>query len=249
MFRDFQEKAAFYVENQKTLIAQKKSAVKFGDGIVTSMPKASIVKNLEDTGKLQVKSIINTTNWFDSHEDVHIRGLWNRSLKNSKWLMHVQEHQSTKFDKIIADGEDLKAMVEDYTWQELGYDAKGITQALAFDSLVKKERNEYMYGQYLKGYVQNHSVGMMYVSLKLAVNDPQYKEEFAVYETYYEDIANKQDVDESGIFYAVLEAKIIEGSAVPRGSNSMTPTQSIESVKNTSIASAKATQSFFNHLI
>ena len=89
---------------------------------------------------------------------------------------------------------------------------------------IKRNRNAYMLDQYAKGYVKNHSVGMKYVKLSLAINDEDYKEEFAVWNEYIDIIANKQNTIENGFFYAVKEAKVIEGSAVPLGSNTITPT-------------------------
>ncbi|KKK49589.1 hypothetical protein LCGC14_3133520, partial [marine sediment metagenome] len=42
-------------------------------------------------------------------------------------------------------------------WSELGFDFEGQTQALVFESTIKKERNEFMFKQYAKGFVKNHS--------------------------------------------------------------------------------------------
>ncbi len=52
----------------------------------------------------------------------------------------------------------------------------------------------------------------------------KYKEEFAIWNKYFDQIVNKQDLEDSGYFWAVKEAKVIEGSAVPIGSNIVTPT-------------------------
>ena len=68
---------------------------------------------------------------------------------------------------------------------------------------------------------------MRYVKLALAVNDKDYKEEFAVWEKYIDRIANKEETEATGYFWAVTEAKVIEGSAVLKGSNYMTPTLSV----------------------
>ena len=81
-----------------------------------------------------------------------------------------------------------------------------------------------MFKQYADGNVQNHSVGMRYVKLFLAVNDEDYKEEKSVWDKYYPTIANKEAAAAQGYFWAVTEAKVIEGSAVPIGSNQITPT-------------------------
>lgn len=94
-----------------------------------------------------------------------------------------------------------------------------------------------MFEQYAKGYVKEHSVGMRYVKLELAVNseDKYYRDEKEVWDKYIDQVANKETAEEQAYFWAVLEAKAIEGSAVVKGSNFATPTISVEAVKDTSI--------------
>jgi hypothetical protein len=115
------------------------------------------------------------------------------------------------------------------SWKSLGFEYEGNTQALVFDSNISKQRNEFMFDQYMKGYVKNHSVGMQYVKIDMAVNstDKYMKDEKEIWDKYYDMIVNKEDADENGYFFAVTEAKVIEGSAVLRGSNIATPTISI----------------------
>ena len=213
------------VKNKELIISQKKAEMKRADGIGYSINTDDITTKAlaTDSDKITVKAAINTTNILDSHGDVHIKGLWSKSLKENKNIMHLQEHQM-QFDKIISSGQDLKATAKTMTFKELGYNFDGETQVLQFDSTVKLERNPYMFKQYMDGNVTNHSVGMQYVKLYLAVNDDEYPEEKKVWDKYYSTIANKHDADERGYFWAVTEAKVIEGSAVPIGSNQITPT-------------------------
>lgn len=223
----------FIVSNKETLKTQKKSAIKYADGfgvattIQASKPnvnKSNEGASTQDSTYIQVKAVINTTGILDSHGDVHVKGIWNKSVKENKRIMHVQEHKSYEFDKIISSGEDLKASVKNYSWKELGYDVEGSTQALVFDSTVKQDRNPYMYNQYKNGYVDNHSVGMRYVKMELAVNDEDYEAEKVLWDKHINGIANKEDAEKNGYFWLVFEAKVIEGSAVPAGSNPITPT-------------------------
>ena len=223
----------FLVLNKETLISQKKSAIKLADGIAsnTLVDNNFKVDNVDksdgspqDISEIKVKAVINTTNILDSHGDVHIPGLWNKSLKENKRIMHIQEHKSSSFDKIIASGDDLKASVKTISWKELGLNALGNTQALIFNSTVKESRNKYMFEQYKDGFVTNHSVGMRYVKMELAVNDEDYEKEKNFWDKYISQIINKEDAENLGYFWVVTEAKVIEGSAVPMGSNPVTPT-------------------------
>lgn len=234
---DFSSKAELFgwlKANKDLLMAQKKAEIKQADAVhLFAVPAEQDAANKaaaipEDATELMVKSIINTTNLFDSHRDVHIPGLWDKSLKEQKLLYLVQEHKMA-FDHIISD--EVKASAVTYTWAQLGYNMPGTTQALVFDSVVKMDRNPLMFKQYKKGWVKNHSVGMRYMKLYLAVNseEPAYTVEKDAWDKYYPMIANKEEVDAVGYFWAVTEAKIVEGSAVPMGSNWATPTQSVSS--------------------
>jgi hypothetical protein len=252
----------FIVSNKETLKTQKKSAIKYADGfgvattIQASKPNANKSNegaSTQDSTDIQVKAVINTTGILDSHGDVHVKGIWNKSVKENKRIMHVQEHKSYEFDKIISSGEDLKASVKNYSWKELGYDVEGSTQALVFDSTVKQDRNPYMYNQYKNGYVDNHSVGMRYVKMELAVNDEDYEAEKVLWDKHINGIANKEDAEKNGYFWLVFEAKVIEGSAVPAGSNPITPTIStknepslLEMIGKMDTRDKKAADSTFN---
>ena len=243
-FNSKAEELKFISDNVYKLMHQKKAIIKQADGFAFVMPDTSLkglvnvvdkarpgaVPNLETLEALKVEAIINTTNLLDSHNDVHIPGIWDKSLRENKMLMHVQEHKSHSFAAIIADGEDLKGSVKTYTWKELGFNYEGSTQALHFDSKVLKSRNAYMFGEYGKGHVKNHSVGMRYTKLLLAIGDKDIAsaEQYENYEKYIEQIANRKAAEAKGWFWVVLEAKAIEGSAVPLGSNTVTPTHSVE---------------------
>ncbi|HKZ36113.1 MAG TPA: hypothetical protein VJ184_00580, partial [Chryseolinea sp.] len=92
------------------------------------------------------------------------------------------------------------------------------------DSNIIKEYNPIVFGQYLSKEVNQHSVGMVYVKLDLAVNDSEMKDEYVQWNKYINLIGNKEKAIEQGYFWAVKEAKLIEISAVLAGSNELTPT-------------------------
>lgn len=237
---DIQDKAQlvdWLVSNKTALIAQKKSTIKCADS-VTYYPqlvnekgeanKAEGSSISPDASKIKVRSIINTTKLLDSHGDVHIDQLWNKSLKETKDLYLVNQHNFS-FEGIISDN--VKAFAKQIPWTDLGYTYEGQTQALVFDSVIDKAESPDMFNRYAQGKVKNHSVGMRYVKLDLAVNDPRYEKEQEIWNKYIDQIANKQDAIDQGYFWAVTEAKVIEGSAVVKGSNFATPTQSISQIK------------------
>ena len=228
------------------IIAQKKMITKESDAIafttVVTNEKGAIIKadaiDVSDVNKINTKLVINTTNVMDSHNDVHLKGIWKKTLKEKKDLYLLQEHKM-RFDSIITD--EVKASVDLMTWKELGASYKGNTEALIFDATIGK-RNEFMFKQYAKGYVKNHSVGMRYVKIEMAIDsgDKWAKEEKETWDKYIDEIVNKEQAEAQGYFFAVSEAKVIEGSAVPIGSNTITPTLEIEAAKSTSQQAAKA---------
>jgi len=236
--RTFATKEELFAElrnNKKTLISVKRATDKRADsfcfyttansGYKSTTQKDDHSNDVVMMDNLAVKCVINTTNYLDSHGDVHINGIWNKSIadNNGKGFLHLQEHQR-EFDKIISDN--ATASIQSISWNQLGLPYEGETEALIFDSLIQKKRNEFMLKQYANGWVKNHSVGMRYVKIELAINsEADYdKEEKAVWDKYYPIVANKEVADERGYFWAVIEAKIIEGSAVVMGSNDATPT-------------------------
>lgn len=252
-FSNQEEAFKFLIANKTLIIAQKKSAIKYADALPyfstienenNEVVKASEAGDLQNATTIKVVAVSNACNYYDSHGDVSIKGSWNRTAKNTKDGLHLQEHQM-KYDKLISDN--VSFSVESKTWKELGYNYDGSTDCLVMTSTVEKEDNPYMFDKYLKGKVKNHSAGLRYVDVEFAINSEAdwAKEEKAVWDKYYPDIVNKEDVDDRGYFLAVKEQKIIENSAVLKGSNPATPTISVELVGDTStkqIDSAEATQ-------
>lgn len=227
-------------ENKSLLVAEKKANKKDADaisyGVPVTCPNGEAVKS-ESFGQVDLETIkaevvINTTNILDSHGDVHMKGIWTKSLKEKKILYLLQEHEM-KFEKVITD--ELNASVKSYLWSDLGFTQfKGNTEALVFDALINSDRNEYMFEQYFKGRVKQHSVGMQYVNMFLCINSEEkyYREEKDNWDKYITEVVNKADAEALGYFWAVTEAKVIEGSAVLRGSNYATPTLSVTTTQD-----------------
>lgn len=232
---EFAEKSQlidWLVTNKSALIAQRKASVKHADAcagmtvLLSEKGEATKAELIPPTAtKIKVRSIINTTKILDSHGDVHIDQLWNKSLKETKDNYLVKEHDFT-FEGIIS--ENVHAFAKQMTWAELGFAYEGSTQALVYDSVISKEDSPKMFEMYRRGKVKQHSVGMRYVKTELAVNDERYEKEYSVWNKYVDQIVNKEAAIEQGWFFAVTEAKNIEGSAVVKGSNFATPTYSIE---------------------
>ena len=74
----------YVARNEDRIIAAKKAAIKFADACTFGafcFEKDQIADKAnkpvtEDVDQVKVKAVINTTNLMDSHDDVHIPGLW-----------------------------------------------------------------------------------------------------------------------------------------------------------------------------
>lgn len=236
---DFADKSKlidWLIANKSQLVAQKKSAIKYADAIsyapsFVAEKSDEVIKSeaIPDTAtKIKVRFVANTTKLYDSHGDVHFDQLWNKSIKETRDNFHVKEHDFN-FEGVISDN--VKVFAKQMSWHDLGFNFEGNTQALVYDSVIDKAESPYMFEKYRLGKVKQHSVGMRYVKIELAVNDDRYEKELGVWEKYFDEIVNKDDVLASGYFWAVTEAKHIEASAVLKGSNWATPTISIQQTK------------------
>lgn len=186
-----------------------------GQGAESGQPKAE--------NELKVKLVLNTTGYMDSHCDVHIAGLWKKSLEqNRKGFYLLREHKAS-FENVIAHQKDVKAYTEFRNWADLGEPYEGQTECLIFEATIKKEVNPFMFEQYQKGYVKNHSVGMRYIKLELAIYDEEDEKEMDFWNKYISQVANRERAEELGYFWVVTEAQLREGSAVLFGSNDTTP--------------------------
>jgi hypothetical protein len=194
-----------------------KSSIKLKDN-------ASKALTIEDG---YIYPVISTTNYLDSHGDVHINGCFKKTVQEQQGkILYCKDH-NISVDTIIAWQSDVEMMVAELPFSELGKEYTGNAECLIFkidkESLVESESIEDIIDNNRP--VQN-SIRMQYVNFVTCIDDkrPEYKVEKANWDKYYKMIANKADADLMGYFWAVLELKIRdEGSMVVKGSNDATP--------------------------
>jgi hypothetical protein len=231
--------------NKEEVIRLKKSATKFCDVVNFAVQKdhtdKAKIENKEDTDDVIYKTIVaNTYNWMDSHDDVHIKGIFTKSIKeNSNNIMHLHDHLyqlSAKVGKVINISE------QELTLKDLGVNKIGSTTSLILESAVSKEYNKQIFTMYKMNEINQHSVGMVYVNILLCVNDRNEKDEYKNWNKYFPMVINSEKALEQGYFFAVTEAKLKEVSCVIAGSNELTPTiqplKSIEEVEPTEVVKA-----------
>ncbi|HEX4888573.1 MAG TPA: hypothetical protein VFV37_11050 [Luteibaculaceae bacterium] len=210
------------IDNKKELITQKKSMPITSDivGFSPALKRAAL--KAADNGELILEVIANLSNWYDSHQDVMLPGSWANSIaQKGKNIPMIHDHIHS-VTSIVAETLDVYAAPVNVSL--LGYesDVKS-SEALIFKIKPIEKLNPTVYNLYKMGLIKQHSIGLQYVNIELAVNDPDEETEYKAYQKYYPQIINKSDVDKNGYFWAIKEAKIFENSAVLFGSNSMTP--------------------------
>ncbi len=232
-FNSQKELIAYLVKNKKELTDLKRASIKlsdsFGGGTLQMAAiKALNTSHVDDIASGIIKRTIvgNTYNWMDSHSDVHADNVFEKSIAERKdRIFHLHDHEQKISAKV---GKPTDIYEKSVYWVDLGVDHPGKTMALMMDSQIMKDYNPAVFGQYLAKEINQHSVGMQYVKLDLAVNDPEMKAEFSVWNKVINTLANKQKALDQGYFWHVTEAKLLEISAVLAGSNEITPTLSNE---------------------
>jgi hypothetical protein len=184
-----------------------------------------------------IHAAINTTKYFDSHGDVHLDSIWNKTAKEQNGKTYYVSDHDLKLNSVIAYPKDVTIAIREVEWKDLGKPYEGKTTVLFFDVAKEKIVNRQAKEAIESGEPFQNSIRMQYIDIKLAMNseekeDIEYKKRF---DEIYPIIANKEAVDEVGYFWAVSEAKIIkEGSMVLFGSNDATPILQSEAACGTS---------------
>lgn len=230
----------FLIENKKALIHEKKSLpVKWADTFshntsVKFKTKSGAIKDSSndetedptDTDILRVEVVANTCLWMDSQRDVLLIDSSKRSIKNNKDLMvHIRDHIYSVESKI---GEVVDVQLRTMLWKDLRVNIPGSTQVIVFITDVMKDYNVKVFNQYKSGKIKQHSIGLCYVTIELAINDPDYEKEIDFWNKYIDLIGNKDEAIEIGYFWVVSEIKLLENSCVLFGSNILTPTLSVD---------------------
>jgi len=248
VFKSQSDLFKYLVEEKELVFSQKKSITKRAEGGLSAtfatlweMPKNTahkakpLYENDKEAGILKRTILANTYWWMDSHSDVHLgRGdageegtaVFTNSIKGrEKKIPPIDQHNYSLDGRM---GKTLKLYEAPISWRALGVGKTGMTEGLFADAEIHKDMNERRYKDYLNDEIDQHSVGMNYVDIQLAVNDPEdYPKEYAVFQKYIAKLGNRQEAERKGYFFAVAEAKLGEYSAVIAGSNELTPTMGI----------------------
>ena len=231
---DTQKLTLKQIKDQKlSLIASKKSLPIFSESMLQSTVKGktpelktkAFKEESKDPDKIKVKFIGNTALFCDSHMDVLSIGCYTKTVnERGNLIHHLVDHKHELGAKV---GKTIEVTTEMISVASFGIDSDvKMTEALMMTSEVNKKWDSKVFQLYKDEAVDQHSVGMQYMKIDLAINseDEEYKEEFALWRKIFPQIINKEKIEKSGYFWYVTEIKLFEISAVLFGSNELTPT-------------------------
>ena len=221
-------------ENEKLIIDAKKSEIykSIDKGLQVFSSQSEIKKALETEANKGIKFdddyyyfVVNSANILDNHNDMHVDGNWNKSVKDQQGKTYLVFDHSLKRGDIIAMAKDIEMFTAKVPFSLLGKSYEGETYSLIYkvakDKIINKEAKEWLE----KGYDLEASVRMQYVKIESAwnTNISEYSKQKATFDTYYPLIANKEEHNSIEYFWVVKEAKnVYESSLVLFGSNSAT---------------------------
>lgn len=216
-------------DNEQKIISLKKATVyksadkgQFASG---SLNASEIKSDFDWMKKGFFYPIVNTTNYYDSHGDVHFPALWNKTIKEQSGRIHYVLDHELKVGSVIAWPDNVGLMLKPIEWSAVGKDYPGTTEALILEVAESDIVNQDAKSVYSAKRSVQGSVRMSYVTIKLGINSDakEYIENKAYYNSRINEIANRQDVEDAGYFFGIEEAKLIkETSMVLFGSNDAT---------------------------
>lgn len=228
-FTDREELFKALKDNEQKIISLKKATVyksaekgQFASG---SLNASEIKSNYDWMKKGYFYPIVNTTNYRDSHGDVHFPALWNKTIKEQSGRIHYVLDHELKVGSVIAWPDNVGLMLKPIEWSAVGKDYPGTTEALILEVAESDIVNQDAKSVYSAKRSVQGSVRMSYVTIKLGINSDskEYLENKSYYNSRINEIANRQEVEDAGYFFGIEEAKLIkESSMVLFGSNDAT---------------------------
>lgn len=231
--RQFKNRTEFFhalKDNETVIVDLKKSgsykSYEKGQGIL-NIPFAEKIK--VDKSRFEpgyIYPFVNSTNWLDSHDDVHANGCYTKTVKEQQGRIYYIDSHLKGASNIIANKWNIETSIENVEWQILGKNIPGTTEAL-----MLKIAEEHVKPPYLELIKNDHelqnSFAMSYVNVVAAINstDNAFKENKEAFDYQIQFIANKEIAMKNGYFFIVKElAWRGEASLCPiiGGSNSAT---------------------------
>lgn len=248
--KEFQTKEELFSElksNKDLIIDAKKSEIykSCDKGQSVKATSLDLIKFSDQNKAIKIDEnyyyfAVNSTRILDSHEDLHVDGIWKRTVQDIQGKNYLVEDHELEISKVIARKEHIEIFTAKVPFSLIGKPYEGNTEVLVYKVAKDKIKNETIKEWLDSGDSIECSVRMQYVTILLALdsNNPEDATEKKNYDDYIGLIANKNDFEYISHFFIIKEAKNLkESSLVLFGSNSATgvvQNKNIEAVDNTS---------------
>lgn len=244
--REFETKEILFDEFRKSIdsiIDLKKADIQKSceKGLTVNCKSLDITKLESQNKAVKIEEgyyyiAVNTTWVLDSHDDLHIDGLWGKSVKEQQGNVYLVADHELCIDSVIVRKEHIQMFTAKLPFAMLGYDYTGDTEALIYkipkDKIIHDKVKQWLDS----GDSIEASVRMQYVVIEFAMdsNAPEDAPAKARYDAYIDKIVNKSDFEYIPYFFIIKEAKNVrESSLVIFGSNPVTG--NIEDIEPTKV--------------
>lgn len=246
-----QERFKYLRDNEKALKAEKVASIKKTTGY-SSFEEVKISADKEagenDADNLTIDIAANTCMYIDDQYDALAVGAATKSINENigRGMIYFLKNHGRRTDDIVGD------------ILEAGYKRVRMTingtekdvDALVVKGCARRRRDAKTFDLYKDRLIKQHSVGIQYVKLSLAINDPTDTEHYKTWTATYDQILNKEVADELGFYWYVTEFKFYEVSAVLWGSNDLTPViEPLESTREDSRKDSTITKEELQNLL
>ena len=230
--KEFKNKAELFKslkENEQRIIELKKAQIHKGaeKGQISFLDVDATKINQTNKGigfeakKGYIYPIISTTNYFDTHKDVHFKGSMTKTAIEQQGKVYYALDHKLEYDNILAWQKDVRMFIADIPWGLVNKNYEGTTEALIFEIEKSKIRKQSIIDDIENKNAEfQNSIRMIYYKISMGINstEDEYKENKQYFDSKIDLIANKEDVIEDGYFFGVEELGISkEGSLVVAG--------------------------------
>jgi len=225
LFKELKENLDFFIDKKKSEI--QKSCDK---GTAVSCKSLDLLKFEDQLKGIKIDDnfyyiAVNSTKILDSHDDLHVDGIWNKSVKEQQGKVYLVADHELCIENVIVRKEHIEMFTASIPFSMLGKPYDGNTQALIYKVAKSQVKNEIVKEWLDSGDSIEASVRMQYVTILFAMdsNNPEDETEKRNYDAYIDTIANKNEFEYIPYFFIIKEAKNVkESSLVVFGSNHTT---------------------------
>lgn len=225
LFKELRESAEIIIEEKKSLI--QKSCDK---GISVTCKSLDLLKFTDQLKGIKIDDnyyyiAVNTTRVLDSHDDLHVDGIWKKSIKDQQGKNYLVVDHELSIKSVVVRKEHVEMFTAKIPFSLIGKPYEGDTEALIYKVPKSQVKDETVKEWLDSGDAIEGSVRMQYVTVLLAMdsNAPEDETEKKNYDEYLPMISNKDDYEYIYYYFIIKEAKNVkESSLVVFGSNSST---------------------------